>query len=108
MSAASNWSATCFQNRRRRIAATTELVRKWISDPKVVELALSAANAHPGHASGRINTLVLLENVDLQVLTEYSSEVEGLLEKLRSEGGSQTVQRAEVVQGRLGALPSAH
>ena len=92
-------------DRPTRIAATTELVRKWTSDPRVVELAISAASANLSHGSGRINTLVLLESVDAQVLGEYVSDVDSLLRKFEAAGGLQTAQHVQVVRGRLGGVP---
>lgn len=89
------------ESKQIRIAATMELVRKWASDPRVLELALATANENLQHASGRINTLVLLENVDLQVLGKFASEVEDLLQKFESEGSSQTLQHVQAVRSRL-------
>jgi hypothetical protein len=94
--------------KQTRIIATTELVRKWKSNPQIVEASLRTAEQHLNHLSGTINTLVVLENVDMVILQEYQEEVDAYLREVESRGaGPQTLEHIRLVRYRLntGNLP---
>ncbi|MCG8469034.1 MAG: hypothetical protein MJB57_12655 [Gemmatimonadetes bacterium] len=88
-------------DRQTRIAATTELVRKWTTDLRIVAIAIEQAESNLDNGSGRINTLVLLENMSSEVLAEYADDIEDLLATFESTGGEQTLEHVSTVRARL-------
>ena len=83
-----------------RIAATTELARGWKRDPKLVVEMVEYALHNISSKSGVINTLVVLQNVDVVLLQENSDLVSDFIVKA-IPNGSQTASQAENVRERL-------
>lgn len=93
-------------DRQTRISATNELVRKWTSEPSIVELVLERASERIENPSGRINTLILLENIDIPLLNEYKAEVDSLLRQFSTVGDTHTDEHVQAVRTRLNASRS--
>ncbi len=85
-----------------RIAATTELVRGWSRDQKLVPEIAKYAMQHLSHKSGVINTLVVMQNVDIHSLLENKDIVLSFIEKA-IPNGPKTASHAEKVRKRLNA-----
>ena len=83
-----------------RIEATTELIRGWSRDQKLVPEIVKFASQHLSHKSGVINTLVVLENVNINSLLESKEIVRGFIEKA-IPNGPQTASHAEKVKKRI-------
>lgn len=89
-----------------RIQATTELVRQWANDPKLVPETIAAANARGGNASGVVNALVVLREVPPEALRANSAELLPLLEQVKGNG-PQTAALAQQVRDRAALTASA-
>jgi hypothetical protein len=83
-----------------RIAATTDLIRGWSRDAKLVPELIAYANQHIAHKSGVINALVILQNVDIQSLKDHREAVLEFTERARPNG-PQTAEEADKVRARL-------
>jgi hypothetical protein len=83
-----------------RIAATTDLIRGWSRDVKLVPDLIAYANQHLSHKSGVINTLVILQNVDINSLRGHHEAVLAFTERVRPNG-PQTAEHADKVKARL-------
>lgn len=78
-----------------RIAATTQLIREWSTDPKLVPLALERAKAEHSKGTQRnnlgiINTLVLFQNIKPDLLKQYQEEITTFLEEVKSNSPQTT------------------
>jgi hypothetical protein len=73
-------------NKQKRIAATTELVRQWAGDPKIVPQVIEAASTRLTNQSGIINSLVVLREAAPETLRANSAELAPFLEKAESNG----------------------
>ncbi len=90
------------ENGQTRRSATAELVRNWTSDPSIIELVLEQGREKGvANSSGRINTLFVLERIDVQLLGEYREDVENLLVLFSVAGGTQTLTSIGTLRGRL-------
>ncbi|HKG22936.1 MAG TPA: TIR domain-containing protein [Blastocatellia bacterium] len=69
-----------------RIESTTSLIASKKQDSKAMSLAISTAKADPSNKSGVINTLVLLESMDPQILRAHKEEIEELLKLVGNNG----------------------
>lgn len=83
-----------------RISATTDLIRGWSRDAKLVPELISYANQNLTHKSGVINTLVILQNVDSQSLRDNREAVLDFIQRARPNG-PQTAEHGDKVQARL-------
>jgi hypothetical protein len=88
------------EEKSSRIAATTELVRGWSRDQKLIPEVVDFAMQHLSHKSGVINALVVLQNVDFNSLIENKEIVLSFIEKA-IPNGPQTASHAEKVRSRL-------
>jgi len=88
-----------------RIASTTNLIVKNKQDPKAMLLAIETAKKDPGNKSGVINTLVLLESMDPEILRANRAEIEELL-KLVSGNGPETLDHVSKVRAIIGRVAS--
>ncbi|HVF89407.1 MAG TPA: TIR domain-containing protein [Blastocatellia bacterium] len=86
-----------------RIESTTSLIASNKQDAKAMSLALSTAKADPSNKSGVINTLVLLESMDPQILKAHKEEIEELL-KLVSNNGPETQDHVRKVRAIMGGI----
>lgn len=92
----------CFSDdKATRIRATTELVQGWQADDKLVPELMQTASKNLGNASGVINALVVLENVNLVALQANKEAVEPFLKSVVS-AGPQTAGHVAQVRARLG------
>jgi len=83
-----------------RISATTELIRGWSRDPKLVPEIVEYAIQHLSQKSGVINMLVVLQNVDRNMLIVNKEDILSFVEKA-IPNGSQTADHADKVKSRL-------
>lgn len=83
-----------------RVPATQELAAGWRSDQGLVAALLEAANRHPGSQDGIVNTLVLFENMDKNLLVKNEAAIRSFLSKVESNGAV-TRQHANAVRERL-------
>jgi len=83
-----------------RISATTELIRGWSRDPGLVPEIIAYGEQRLKNKSGVVNTLVILQNVDIQSLKDHQENVLGFIESA-IPNGSQTAEHAEKVRARL-------
>lgn len=87
-------------DRDRRIAATTQLIRNWNNDPAVVPLALDYASNNRGNKSGIINTLVYLHSAPQDTLRSNRDQIVALLDAVRGNG-DQTAVWVDRVRARM-------
>lgn len=83
-----------------RISATTELVRGWSRDKKLLLEITNFAMQHLSNKSGVINTLVVMENIDVNSLQANKEIVLSFIESA-IPNGPQTASHAETVKSRL-------
>lgn len=83
-----------------RITATTELIRGWTRDPKLVPEIIEYATQRLSMKSGIVNTLVILQNVDQNILVSNKEKILIFVEMV-IPNGSQTAALAEKVKNRL-------
>jgi hypothetical protein len=83
-------------NKQTRIQATTELVRQWSSDPKVVPETIAAAGAKAGNPSGVVNALVVLREAQPEALRANSAELLPFLDKVEANGPQTRALTAQV------------
>jgi len=83
-------------NKQKRIEATTELVRQWTGDPKIVPQVIDAASTRLTNQSGIINSLVVLREAAPENLRANSTELSPFLEKAESNGPQTKKLVAEV------------
>jgi hypothetical protein len=83
-----------------RISSTQELLAGWHSDQGLVPSLLEAAARHPESQDGIVNTLVLLESIDKNLLLKHETEIRSFLGKVESNGDV-TRQHANAVRGRI-------
>jgi hypothetical protein len=97
----------CFSgDKLTRISATTELIQGWLRDKKLVTQLVETAQKNSTNASGVINTLVVLENVDGSLLAAHADLVTQFAESVRS-AGPQTAGHVAQVEARLkDAIPA--
>lgn len=88
-----------------RIAATTELVRQWAADPKLVPQLIEVAGTRTANQSGTINALVVLREVPAENLRANAADLGPLLDKARANG-PQTAALVAEVQQRSSAPPT--
>ncbi|CAA2110125.1 hypothetical protein [Variovorax paradoxus] len=93
-------------NKQTRIQATTELVRQWSNDPKVVPETIAAAGGKSGNASGVVNALVVLREAQPEALRANSAELVPFLDKVEANG-PQTRALTAQVRERAGLPASA-
>ena len=86
-----------------RINATTKLIREWSVDPNIVDEALEYAMQHRSHKSGVINTLVLLENIDPDLLMLHRQQIIPFLDAVEGHG-PQTASHVKNVRRRMGLI----
>jgi hypothetical protein len=88
----------CFSNdKEARIRATTELVQGWQADEKLVVELVDIAKKNSANASGIINALVILENVNISVLLPHSDIVRQFVDIVKSAGPQTSGHAAQVV-----------
>ena len=93
-------------DRATRIAAATALILEWNKDPQVIPSAIAAARARRANSSGVINTLVLLENMDRQMLMKHRVEINDFLDTLSEPSpGPQTALRIRSLRDLLRGKP---
>lgn len=80
-----------------RIAATTELVRQWSTDPKIVPQVIDFASSRLSNQSGIINALVVLREAPSEGLRANAAELGPFLEKAKANGPQTAALVAEVV-----------
>ncbi len=85
--------------RATRIAATTELVRHWSGDARLVEDVLDVAATHLDNRSGTINALVVLREAAPEVLRTHAETLGPFLAAAR-QNGQQTAALADAVAQR--------
>lgn len=78
-------------DKNTRINATTQLIKEWNTDPKVVSLALERAKIEQDKGerrndSGIINTLVLLQSISPNILKPYEQEIVPFIERAKGNG----------------------
>ncbi len=83
-----------------RISATTELIRGWSRDHKLIPEIAKYAMQHLSHKSGVINALVVMQNVDVNLLLTSKEIVLSFIENA-IPNGPQTASHAEKVKRRL-------
>lgn len=83
-------------NKQTRIQATTELVRQWSNDPKVVPETIAAAGGKAGNASGVVNALVVLREAQPESLRANSAELVPFLERVEGNGPQTRALTAQV------------
>lgn len=89
-----------FSNEKKiRISATTELVRQWQNDPKIVPQLIEVSALHPGNPSGIINALVILGETPPEALRANAAELLPFLDKAKLNG-PQTASLARLVLDR--------
>ena len=94
------------RDKAMRIRATTELVRQWATDPKLVPelLAIAAAPARVQNSSGTVNALVVLREATPEALRANAADLQPFLDAARGNG-TQTAALVEAVRGRMAAAP---
>lgn len=85
-------------NKQTRIEATTELVRQWSGDSKIVTEIIEATSSRLTNQSGVINSLVILREAPSETLRANSSELSILLEKARTNGPQTAALVAQVLE----------
>lgn len=91
-------------DKTQRIRATTELVRQWATDPKLVTVLLDIADDRSQNLSGSINALVVLRECPPEALRANAAELMPFLDKVKGNG-SQTAALVAQVQERVNAPP---
>jgi hypothetical protein len=87
-----------------RQRATTELVRQWASDAKLVPTVLEIAGPRWQQATGSYNAMVVLREAPPEALRANASELQAFLDKARGNG-TQSATLATQVGERLSARP---
>lgn len=87
-------------NKADRIAATTELLREWRSDAKVIPEVVALAAQQPSNTNGIINTLVLMKDFPTGVIRANAAEIEPLLDAVVSNG-PQTEEYVRQIREKL-------
>ena len=70
----------------KRIAATTALIRNWEHNEALLQESLTLANKKPEHKSGVINVLVLWTYFDREILVSYSNELNDFFNAVKNNG----------------------
>ena len=81
-----------------RIAATTEVVRQWSTDPQIVPKVIDFASSRLSNQSGIINALVVLREAPSDSLRANAAELGSFLEKAKANGPQTAALVAEVTQ----------
>lgn len=84
-----------------RIEATTKLIASGKQDANAMSLAVAAAKADSKNKSGVINTLVLLESMDPEILRANRAEIDELL-KLVNDNGPETQEHIRKIRAIMG------
>lgn len=94
------------RDKAQRIRATTELVRQWTTDPKLVPdlLATAAAPTRVQNGSGTVNALVVLREAAPDALRANANELQPFLETARGNG-AQTAALVDEVKARTAETP---
>lgn len=79
------------EDKTTRIAATSQIVREWKTDPTLIQLILDRANLEQSKGVGRnnagiINSIFVLQNMDASLLKQYKAEIMTFLEAARDNG----------------------
>ncbi|MDZ7856784.1 hypothetical protein [Sphaerotilus sp.] len=85
-----------------RISATTEVVRQWKGDGKLVPELLEYAATRVSNQSGTINALVVLREMDPEQLKANATELSAWLEKAK-QNGPQSAGLVNEVTIRMGS-----
>ena len=85
-------------DKQKRIEATTELVRQWASDSKVVPDVIEAASTRLANQSGVINALVVLREASPETLRANSTELSALMEKAKLNGPQTAALVTQVIE----------
>jgi hypothetical protein len=83
-------------DKQARIQATTELVRQWKNDPKLVPETIAVASSRIDNPSGVINALVVLREAQPEVLRANSVELADFLERAKKNGSQTAALVAQV------------
>ena len=87
------------QDKPTRVAATTELVRQWMADPKLLPELVEFAETRTTNTSGVVNTLVVLREANPEQLRANAGDLAPLLDKAKANG-PQTADLVNQVMAR--------
>ena len=79
---------------------TSELIRGWLRDPKLVPEMLHMATQNKTNTAGVINTLIILKNIDPVLFLSSQVEIAAFLDSLKSSDAS-VLQHAQDVRSRI-------
>ncbi|KQZ32429.1 hypothetical protein [Duganella sp. Root1480D1] len=90
------------QEKTARVKATTELVRQWNNDPKLVPQVIDHAEKQLADHNGTINALVVLREASPEALRANAADLLPFLAKAANNGAQSSGLAAEIVaKGRL-------
>lgn len=88
------------QDKATRVDATVRIIQGWSSDSELLRQLLEHAAQNTANLDGIVNTLVVLQNVDKRLLSQFSPEINALFS--RAEGnGDVTRAQIQAVRARM-------
>jgi hypothetical protein len=88
-------------NKTTRLTATTKLFREGSSgNPALVPIIIDYATGNPSNKSGVINSLVVLQNVDPELLRANREQIDSLFNTVK-ENGDQTTEHIQKLKSLM-------